>query len=313
MTSPTFESAEHRQITPAVQWLIVLNVGLYFLQKVLLGDLSSPLALDSSHFSEKWWTLGTYMFVHFANGHEGIGHIGLNMLTLWMFGPRVEEGWSTRGFVYFYLWCGLGGAIFHLLLVRTGLLIGASAAIMGVMLAYATRWPDEDVYLFGVVPMRARWLVVWLVVINLGMGIMEQAGGNIGWFAHLGGLVFGWLYLHGPSSEGLERLRHGVAAAPDEGEGPPHPIPRTLPRRRSQPVGIDEIIAESNAEAERHSSSTGTTMKHPVLPSVMHGLSPERAAEMNAVLDKISRHGLGSLSRDERRLLEELSRRLRDG
>jgi membrane associated rhomboid family serine protease len=311
MTTPAQEAYEQSGTTPAVRWLIALNVGVYFVQYTVVGAIPSYLGLQSSNLPESLWTLATYMFVH-----AGLLHLGVNMLTLWMFGPKVESSWSTRGFVYFYLWCGLGGAIFHLLLVRNGVLVGASAAIMGVMLAYATRWPDDEVYIFGVVPMKARWLIVWMIVINLGMGIMDGDGGGIAWFAHLGGLVFGWLYLHGPSGGSFERIRQAVAAVPDDGDEPPHPVPRTA-RRRPQPIGIDDIIAAKNAEAESGTQTqtapgSAVTRRRTLLPSVMPGLSAERAAEMNAVLDKISRDGMASLTTDEKRLLEEMSRRLKD-
>jgi membrane associated rhomboid family serine protease len=310
MSAPAYEPSEHPRITPAVQWLLAFNVGIYFLQETIWKDLGLALMLDAGRFPEAWWQVGTYMFVH-----GGLWHLGANMLMLWMFGPRVEHAWNTRSFVYFYLWCGIGGAVAHLLFVHSGALVGASAAIMGVMLAYASRWPEDEIYVFGVIPMKVRWLMVWLVVINLGMGILDSAAGGIGWFAHLGGVVFGWLYLHGPSGGSLERIRQRVAAVPDDDE-PPHPIPRTSSRRRSQPVGIDDIIAANNAMAEEEAGSappgSAVAKRRPMLPSVMPGLTAERAAEMNAVLDKISQYGLESLTREERRTLEEMSRRLRE-
>ena len=149
------------------------------------------MGLDPERFPATWWTIATYMFVH-----AGLWHIAFNMLALWMFGPRIEHVWGARQFLYFYLWCGIGGAIAHLLFEGNAGLVGASAAIMGVLLAYALRWPDDEVYIFGVIPMKTRWLVVWLAVINLAMGISSIRGGSgIGWFAHVGGLAFGWVYL----------------------------------------------------------------------------------------------------------------------
>ena len=283
------------RITPAVRWLLALNIGVYFLQVALFGEQNvySVLALDARDFPDTWWTSVSYMFVH-AN----IWHVALNMGTLWMFGPREEEEWSTRGFISFYLWCGLGGALTHLLLVAGSGLVGASAAVSGVMLAYALRWPDEEVYLFGMIPMKSRWLVAWMVIINLAMGIFSN-GSGIGWFSHLGGLGFGWLYLRISSFGGLDQVRRWVSPIPDEGDEPPRAVPRVKPRTRARGEAIDDVVAESNAVTHRASA--------PAAPS---DLRP-RAEQIDSVLDKISHTGIASLSVEERRLLEEMSRRLR--
>jgi membrane associated rhomboid family serine protease len=283
------------RITPAVRWLLALNIGVYFLQVALFGEQNvfSALALDARDFPDTWWTAVSYMFVH-AN----LWHLALNMLTLWMFGPRVEEEWSTRGFLSFYLWCGLGGALTHLLLVAGSGLIGASAAVSGVMLAYAIRWPDEEVYLFGVIPMKSRWLVAWMVIINLAMGISSN-GSGIGWFAHLGGLGFGWLYLRISSFGGLDQVRRWVSPVPDEGDDPPRAVPRVKPRSRARGEMIDEVVAESHAVTQRPVVQTGSAETRP------------RAEQIDRLLDKISQAGIGSLTADERKLLEEMSRRLR--
>jgi membrane associated rhomboid family serine protease len=267
----------------------------YFLQVALFGEQSvyNALALDARHFPETWWTAVSYMFVH-AN----VWHLALNMLTLWMFGPRVEVEWSTRGFLSFYLWCGLGGALTHLLLVAGSGLIGASAAVSGVMLAYAMRWPDEEVYLFGVIPMKSRWLVAWMVIINLAMGISSN-GSGIGWFAHLGGLGFGWLYLRISSFGGLDQVRRWVSPIPDEGDDPPRAVPRVRPRAKERADNFDDVVAESNAVTLR-----------PVAQAVAPDTRP-RAEQIDRVLDKISQTGIQSLTEAERQLLEEMSRRLR--
>src|SRR5690349_17566291 len=205
MMDTSYEPQSQPRMTPAVQWLIAANVGVYFLQLTLIGadNMFAGLGLEPSEFPAKWWTIVSYMFVH-----AGLWHIAFNMLSLWMFGPRIEHLWGARSFLYFYLWCGIGGAIAHLLLEGSAGLVGASAAIMGVLLAYALRWPDEEVFLFGVIPMKTRWLVAWLVVINLAMGVSSTKGGSgIGWFAHLGGLAFGWIYLRVSAFGGLDNFR----------------------------------------------------------------------------------------------------------
>lgn len=304
MNHASYEHTSHPRMTPAVQWLIAANVGVFFLQVALFGGDSvfRALGLDPAKFPAEWWTIVTYMFVH-----GGLWHIAFNMLSLWMFGPRIENVWGARSFTYFYLWCGIGGAIAHLLLESGAGLVGASAAVMGVLLAYALRWPDEEVYVFGVLPMKTRWLVVWLALINLAMGISSTKGGSgIGWFAHLGGLAFGWIYLRVSSFGGLDNFRRWVSPVPDEPEDGYRAVPKRAPRNRDRSdrgAGIDEVVAKSNAVAAK-------TARAAVIPRP--GNEPRESADrLDMVLDKISKQGIESLTREEQSLLEEMSRKLR--
>src|SRR6266571_5133594 len=142
--SEMYDSPQSPRMTRAVQWLLALNIGVYFLQLTLFGSdaVYSTLALDPARFPTAWWTVGTYMFVH-----AWLAHLAFNMFTLWMFGPRLEQEWGTRTFVQFYLWCGLGGAIAHLLFAQHSAVIGASGAISGVLVAYALRWHSDAISL----------------------------------------------------------------------------------------------------------------------------------------------------------------------
>lgn len=303
MAYTLYDSSQQPRITPAVQWLIAANVGVYFLQLTLFGSehVYAALGLSVGDLASGWWTPFTYMFVH-----GGVWHLAFNMVALWMFGPRVEQSWNTRGFLYFYIWCGLGGAVAHLLLQRNAGLIGASAAVSGVMLAYALRWPDEEVYLFGVLPMKTRWLIVWMVLINLAMGVASSPGSSgIGWFSHLGGLAFGWIYLRMSSFGGLDNFRRWVSPIPDEPEDAFRAVPKVRPRSRERAnrSEVDEVVAKSNAIVAR--PVRAVVLNRPEDTDVA---LPER---LNLVLDKISKHGIESLTSEEVRLLEEMSRKLR--
>ena len=294
------------RITPAVQWLIGINVLIYFLQVTLVGtaDMEHWLGFDGHDLPRKWFTVFTYMFVH-----NGLLHLAGNMLFLWVFGPRVERAWGSGAFVRYYVLCGLGGWLAHFLLVHNSLLVGASAAIYGVMLAYAVRWPDHEFLLWFVVPVRAKWLVAGCVLMDLLLGVSTVGGGSSGvaHFAHLGGLAAGWLYLHTPPpSHALERLRQGVSAAPEAPDEPPRAVPRALPRQPRESrerQDADEIVAKSKAAVAKRPVSA---------PAPRASGRPSRGDDVNALLDKISRHGLDSLTSDERRMLEEASKRLRD-
>src|SRR5688572_8793712 len=243
------EDAEYPRVTPAVQWLIAINVAIYFLQLTVVGADNMQLALGFQvrDLGHSWWTIVTYMFAH-----GGFWHLALNMYTLWLFGPRVEHAWSAGEFSRYYILCGLGGWFAHLLFARNSLLIGASAAVLGVTLAYAMRWPDDEVYLFGVVPLKVKWMVAMLIVANLvgGMTAGEQASG-IAYLAHLGGLAAGWLYLRTSSATSIDRLRQRVSQIPEVPDETPRAIPRSLPRSREKVQEIDDIVAKSKAAVAR--------------------------------------------------------------
>src|SRR5205085_2958307 len=229
-----------------------------------------------------------------------LAHLAFDMFTLWMVGQRLEQEWCTRTFVQFYLWCGLGGAVAHLLLAQHSAVIGASGAISGVLVAYALRWPDEEVYLFGVIPMKSRWLVAAMLAMNIIFALSPSS--RIDWTAHVGGMAFGWIFLKLYSMGGLNRVRGWVSAAPDESEDMPRAVPRNRSPMRDRARGVDEVVTRSNAAVLRESKP---------LQHVPREETPkEYAAKVNRVLDKISQQGMPSLTRGGRRGLEERSRKL---
>jgi membrane associated rhomboid family serine protease len=304
-TSTEFNAADFEPgvgITPAVQWLIALNALVYFIQltsPVGTADVAAWLGLSAAQFPSHWWAIGTYMFVH-----AGFAHIATNMIMLWMFGPRVERAFGTRAFTYFYLWCGLGGGIFHLLFEQHGGVIGASGAVVGVVLAYALKWPDDEVYILGVMPIRAVWLAVWTIAWNVGMAFADLTGyssGSVAFMTHVGGLVFAWIYLHAPNGSSFEKIRRHVATVPDDSNPQPIPKMQRPSKRRDGLPSADEAVARSNAIVKRR----------PQAPMMSAPSPTPRTEDVNALLDKISREGMGSLSGDERELLQEISRKLR--
>jgi membrane associated rhomboid family serine protease len=299
MTYAPPDDLEYPRLTRAVQWLIGLNVAIYFLQLTVVGsaNMASALGFTSQDLSRHWWAVGTYMFVH-----AGLWPLMLNMYALYLFGPRLEHSWSAGEFTRFYLLCGLGGLFAHLLFVRSGILLGASAAVLGVALAYGVRWPDDEVFLLGVMPLKVKWLVAGLVGVNLVSGVLSRgAGGGVAYLAHVGGLAAGWLYLRSASVTGIDRLRQRVSQVPDVPDEPPRAIPRSLPRGRERVREVDDIVARSQAALARRPASTVPTPAK----------EADRLTDLNAVLDKISEEGIDSLTADERRLLEEKSRELR--
>jgi membrane associated rhomboid family serine protease len=299
---PEFAPAadEHPQrLTPAVQALIAINIAVMFVQHTVFnGGYPSLLAFDTAELPSRWYTAFTYLF-----GHAGVWHLMANMYGLFLFGPRVEQALGTKRFTWFYLLCGLGGVVFQMLFIRTGTLIGASAAVFGVMTAYAMQWPDDDVYLMFVLPMRVRTLVVGLFVFNLVMGVAatgDAGGTNIAYFAHIGGVIAAYIYIRMALSTGMDQVRQRVANLPDADE-PPRAIPRNLPRRERGDE-VDDIVAKSKA----------IVAKRTVVTTPVPRRRESRADELNRVLDKISETGLESLTPEERKLLDEMSKKLRD-
>lgn len=287
------------QSTPAVRALIGACVVLLFLQWTLFGDADTFrwLAFHDGALLTQWWTVATYMFVH-----GGLLHLAVNMYSLWLFGPRLEARWGTSRFVALYLWSGLGGVALHALLGGDGYLVGASGAVFGVMLAYALLWPDEEILLFGVIPLRVIALVALLGVVNLLQGL-ASGGSGVAHFAHLGGFLFAFIFMRAPRMFGLDRARQQIAELPDE-DARPRAIQRPL-RPRERPDEVDEVVARSRAV-------TSASAPRPAMPRPAATAAPEPSrGEIDRLLDKISASGIESLTTGERATLDAYSARLK--
>jgi membrane associated rhomboid family serine protease len=206
-------------------WLILINVTVYFLDLVLFRkfigyqvDVSrvtfymGPLQFWG-HFSKfyaiddwQFWRFITFQFLH-----GSVYHLAFNMLALYFFGPLVEAYFQPRQFLIYYLLCGVGGALFYLVLLLLGWqigadwapLIGASAGIFGVLLAAAIIAPHITVYILGLIPVplltMAYFFIIYAVLQVLLKG--DNAGGEA---AHLGGAAMGVLLMRRP--QWLERV-----------------------------------------------------------------------------------------------------------
>lgn len=299
---PFTTEPEPPRLTRAVQWVIALCVTIAFLQlTVVSAEDVRKLGFQADALPGRWWSFVTYMFAH-----AGFWHLALNMYTLWLFGPRVERAMGTGDFARYFLWCGLGGAIAHWIFGGGSLMVGASAAVYGVMLAYAMRWPGEEIHLFGVIPMKVKWLVALLVTVNLvsAMPMSGAEGGGIAYLAHLGGMAAGFVYLRMAGAMRFEHLRPQVSPIPDPGDEPPRAVPRGAPRQREKLSEIDEILARSKSALAKRPLPAAPPRREPVT-------AVARREQVDRLLDKISERGIESLSPDERRILEEWSRELR--
>ena len=176
-------------MTPWVQRLLIANVLMFFVQ-MTSPSVTSLLLFVPTEVLTRPWTLVTYMFLH-----AGIGHIFWNMLGLFFFGPRVEERMGPNRFITLYLISGIVGALFSFMLAPRNPILGASGAVLGVLMAFARFWPRERLLIWGVVPVEARWLVIIYAALDVLGGFGGVGRGGVANFAHLGGFAGALLYL----------------------------------------------------------------------------------------------------------------------
>lgn len=266
-------------MTPWVRRLLVANLLVFLLQQTVYLDAARTFAFDPLEALSRPWTAVTYMFLH-----AGVLHLAFNLLALYIFGPPVEERIGGRAFIGFYLASGLGGALLSyalMLLPRVGPIVGASAAVYGVMLAFAWYWPDEPIYVFPLPePVSAKWLVVLAVLLSLVLALIPGLQPGVAHVAHLGGFATAFLWLRADAWR-LARAERRLRGSPERGV----------------------LVHPAALAARRGSNETPKARTR----------SPERShAEIDRVLDKISASGLASLTPAERRFLAEMSRKMRD-
>jgi membrane associated rhomboid family serine protease len=183
------------ELTPAVKFLLIVNVGVFFLQLFLPSEVLVLFGLVPHLVWHNFylWQLFTYQFLH-----GGLGHIIINMLGLWMFGCDLERRWGSDFFLRYYFISVLGGGILNAILLpsQTVPSIGASAGIYGILLAYGLIYPNRIVYVYFLFPVKMKYLVIFMGLISLYSSLAATQGG-IAHLAHLGGMAFGYLYLRG--------------------------------------------------------------------------------------------------------------------
>jgi len=231
-----------RGMPPMVKALILTNIGIYLLGRLSGWNLewvqtTFGLVPRDLFAHGRLWQLVTYQFLH-----GGVLHVGVNMFILWMFGTAVESAWGSRDFLTYYL------------------VFGASGAVLGVILAYGLMYPEQKVYVYFLLPIKMKYFVWIVALIDLVAGLGANDG--IGHWAHLGGMLTGYLYLK--QDWRLGYLRRKVMGA----------------RARQR-------MAWQNRQAQAHQRDLQT---------------------VDEILDKISTHGIDSLTEKERKILREASR-----
>ena len=191
--------------TRAVTWLIGINTAVYLLM-ALLSSARLPLATYINYYCDLvpsdvvrqgyLWQIVTYSFLH-----AGLGHWFWNMIGLWMFGSAIENAWGTRRFLELYFIGVVGAAITtialsfgHILGNPGSATVGASGGIFAVLIAFGILFAENEIMMIPFPFMiKAKYFVGILIVVTLALAI--TGGGNVAYVAHLGGLLFGWLYV----------------------------------------------------------------------------------------------------------------------
>jgi len=191
--------------TPWVKRIIFACAGVYFLQ-VVLGVVAPDLGrylltyfslIPSSVTHGFIWQLVTYSFLH-----GGLWHVLMNMLTLWMFGSQEEQDWGSKRFLEYYLFCVVGAALVTIGVAYLGwgmtpetATVGASGGVYGLLIAFGMLYGDRELFMFPIpIAIKAKYLVGILIFIVL-ISAFQPSQGGVANFAHLGGLLFGFLYL----------------------------------------------------------------------------------------------------------------------
>ena len=200
----------------AIKNIIIINVLVMIMTSLNENFMYEKFALfyPTSPFFH-WWQPVTHMFMH-----GGFFHLFFNMYTLYFFGRVLEERWGAKKFLIFYFVTGLGAALIHtgvewlqmnswmsqvaegsyaaqakIHALKMTPTVGASGAIYGVLMGFAMLYPDAVMSLvFPPVSMKAKWFVLIFAAIELFTGV-TGTGGGIAHFAHLGGLIFGFILL----------------------------------------------------------------------------------------------------------------------
>ncbi len=202
--------------------LLIINVLLWFggVAMTKIGiDFNSLFGLHFFKASDfRIYQLFTYMFMH-----EGFWHVFCNMFAVWMFGSMMENTWGPRRYLFFYIACGLGAGLIqegvqyiqwvadlskygavnlgygaipmqeYLNMINT---VGASGAVYGILLGYGMTYPNNPIFIIPIpVPIQAKWLIIGYVLLELLSGLSNIPGDNVAHFAHLGGMLVGFLII----------------------------------------------------------------------------------------------------------------------
>ena len=179
-----------------MKFLLIVNIVVFVLvelsgqQSLLFRTFGLVPSLVWSKF--KIWQLFTYLFIH-----GGIFHIFFNLFVLWMFGKDLESQWGKMEFLLFYFICGIGAGLITVLFSVNSIvpIVGASGAIYGLLLAYGFTYPNQMVYLYGLVPIKVKYMVLGLGAIAF-FASLSASQSNVSHITHLSGMIIGLIFIY---------------------------------------------------------------------------------------------------------------------
>jgi len=231
--------------------------------------LANALVLYPPWVLYRPWTLVSYMFLH-----GGLGHLFFNMIGVFFFGPRLESRLGSKDFLWLYFLSGIGGGLFHVFLSGQSPVVGASGAVLGVLMGYALFWPREKIYLMAILPVDAWLLVSGYVAFSIFQGASGSQS-RTAHFAHLGGLVVAFAFIRWREwkrGEGKRKFQNSM-----------HPD--------ATPKGV---VGDRVAMARWKGISLDS----------LHELNRDEVARL---LEKVGARGAGSLTQPERQFLDRMS------
>ncbi len=211
-----------------VKTMLIINIGMFILSIIMpeIKILLSIYSFKSEYF--KPVQIISHMFLH-----GDFGHLFFNMFALFMFGRILEDVWGPKRFFIYYFVTGIGAAFLHLFIMNIEInslinsmpyekvdlvlkeggknyidpqmgelnlmintpTVGASGAIYGLLLAFGMLFPNALLYVYFAIPIKAKYLVMIFIAIELYLGFLNRAGDNVAHFAHLGGMLFGLIFI----------------------------------------------------------------------------------------------------------------------
>ena len=228
--------------TDAIKFIISINFLIFILQ--YLSGMENELftifgIVPSKTFGELMlWQPITYLFFH-----GGIWHVLINMFVLWMFGSELEKFWGKKEFLRFFFITGIGSGLITILfsLSSTNPVVGASGAIYGVLLAYGFMFPNRLVYLYFLIPIKVKYLVILIGAIAF-FSSLNPGNSNISHLTHLSGMVIGFIYLR--SSINWNTINHFVIHRKDEIKR--HYEDKKNEKREALKLQVDAILDKIN-------------------------------------------------------------------
>jgi membrane associated rhomboid family serine protease len=286
---------------PVIKNLLIINVVVFFIQmlannltiggKPLWYVLNMWFALNpfGDGYNFQIWQLITYQFMH-----GSFTHILFNMFALWMFGMEIENYWGSQKFLIYYLLCGIAAGLFQLFLnpllgAQPAVTIGASGAIYGVLIAFGLMFPDRYIFLYFLVPVKAKYLIGFLIVLEF--MLVDSAQSDVAHLAHLGGAIAGFLFILFDKSIDVPLKRMlNISSGYGTRTKFHNPFSGLADKFKQRQQNIEDAkYYDINHKKEDEDISQ---------------------AEIDAILDKISQSGYQNLSEREKRILFEASKKM---